>query len=178
MPTLEGAVASQSVSEKLIAESLQRPTKRKTREVMQDPNAFSWEHAVQQLKEAKHKGQTIIISNGHFALFHAGHSLSLEEAREVGVEARADHNTNGVALLVIVNNDAQTFMKDPVKAAAGNAHDRALNVYGNTYSDVVVVSEAPVGDTTLTTDFQRLANEGLIDENTIYTFHKLLFGVI
>lgn len=161
-------ISALTTNEKPSEEPLQRPTKRKTREVMQDPNAFSWERAVQQLKEAKRKGQTIVISNGHFALFHAGHSLSLEEAREVGVEARTDHNENGVVLLAIVNNDAQTYMKDPVKAAAGSAHDRALNVYGNTHTDVVVVSEAPVGDTTLTTDFRRLAEEGLIDANTIY----------
>ncbi len=147
---------------------LERPTKSSTREILQNPNIFSWKEVLPRLKKESEMGKTIVTTNGHFVLFHSGHSVSLEQAREVGVASRLDNNNEAVVLLAIVNADHQTVKKDPVKASAQSAFERAANVYDNRHSDHVVISEAAEGDSTLTTDFQRLADANLIGPNFIY----------
>lgn len=148
--------------------SRERPKKRKTREVMGDPEAFSWESVIPQLQDAKDKGKTIVVTNGHFVLFHPGHSVSLEQARDVATASRSDKNDENVVLLAIVNADHQTQAKGAEKGAAQTAHERAIAVHNDMHSDHVVISEAPVGDGSLVTDFQKLADAGLITEDMIY----------
>ena len=145
-----------------------RPEKPRTREMMENPNIFSWDTVIPNLLEEKRQGKTITITNGHFALFHPGHSVTLEEAREVGTSIRQDKNDENVVLLAIVNSDHQTRLKDPVKAAAQNAHERAMTVMDNRHSDYVAISQAPEGDSSLITDFERLVASGVVDQNLIY----------
>lgn len=147
---------------------LSRPEKRGTLEVMKDPEAFSWTTVLPELKEQVDQGKTIAVTNGHFVLFHPGHSVSLEQARQIGVQARPDHDDSGVVLLAIVNSDKQTALKDPRKASVQTARERATNVYDNRHSDLVVISKAADNDPTLVTDFQKLADEGIIGPNFVY----------
>ncbi|NTU47218.1 hypothetical protein HGA88_06335 [Candidatus Roizmanbacteria bacterium] len=147
---------------------LERPQKKRTREMMNDQNAFTWESVMPQLKQEQQKGKTIVVTNGHFVLFHSGHNVSLEQAREVGMTQRGEENDDGVILLAIVNAGHQTELKDPVKASAQTDRDRALSVYDSRHSDLVVISEAPAGDQTLVTDFNKLRETGLINSNLIY----------
>lgn len=154
--------------EPLLKEATRRPEKRKVKELINDDDAFSWEKALPQLQRAKDLGKTIVITNGHFVMLQPGHAFSLEQAREEGISSRRDKKDASVVLLAIVNADHQTELKDPVKAAAQTAHERAIMVYKNEDTDVVAISEAPQGDTSLITDFQKLADADVIGPATIY----------
>lgn len=134
---------------------------------------FSLGNIVDQLRAEQARGKTFVITNGHFVLFHEGHSDSLLQAREVGTRHRDDHDPNGVVVLVIVNNDGQTFRKSPEKAAFGTSEVRAANVLNDPNTDFAVISEAGLTesgevDPSVVTDFQKLEQAGLIGPNLIY----------
>lgn len=165
---IEEFASSFQTSEIQTESLLERPEKPSTEEVINDPSLLRWETILPRIRAERAKGKTIVITNGHFALAHPGHSMSLEQARKAGVNNRNDGKNEGVVLLVIVNADHQTEAKDPIKAAAGTADERALTILDNRHSDIVMISDAPEGDSSLTTDFQRLAENGLIDANVVY----------
>lgn len=145
----------------------QRPIKESTETTIDDPEAFTWERVLPLIQEEFRAGKTIVVANGHFVFFHAGHSLLFEEGREVGAASRLDKNPNAVILLAIVNADHQTAIKDPTNAKLETARERALRAYDNRHSDFVVISEAPQGDTTMVTDFQRLVAAGIMGPRLI-----------
>ena len=148
--------------------SLGRPDKPTTMEIIDDPSALTWDRVLPRLQEQAASGRTIVATNGHFVMFHPGHSAELELVRAVGAGSRSDHNDDGVVLLVVVNSDAQTKAKDPVKGAAQPAVQRAQTVHDNRHVDYVVISEAPQGDSSVITDFQKLADSGLIGPGFVY----------
>lgn len=138
-----------------------RPEKPSIKEVIEDPDAFTLEKALPKLLAEQAEGKTIVVTNGHFVFLHEGHESSMFDARKAGMDFRGDASDAGVVLLVIVNADHQTRLKDPIKAAAQPARTRATNVLGNRQSDYVIVSGAPEGDKTLVTDFRKLTEGGL-----------------
>ncbi len=148
--------------------SLGRPDKLSTNELIKNPQSFSWLEVLPKLLQEKARGKTIVVTNGHFALFHPGHSVSLEQAREIGSLQREDRQDNSVVVIVIVNADHQTTSKDPVKASAQTAQERALVVYDNRHSDYVVISEAQEGDQSVVTDIEKMAAAGIIDPGFVY----------
>lgn len=165
---IEEFASSFQTSEKQTESLLERPEKPSTEEVINDPSLLRWKAVLPRIRAEQARGKTIVITNGHFALAHPGHSISLEQARKVGIQSRSDGKNEGVVLLAIINADHQTEAKDPIKAAAGTEDERALTILDNRHSDIVLISDAPEGDSSLTTDFQRLADSGLIDSNVIY----------
>jgi bifunctional ADP-heptose synthase (sugar kinase/adenylyltransferase) len=126
------------------------------------------EKVLPQLKEALDQGKSIVITNGHFVLTHLGHLATFSEAREAGTSLREDKNEDGVILLVLVNNDEQSRLKDSKNAQLQNATERGAFVLFQAPVDFAVVSEAPQGDTSLVSDFQRLVQAGISGPNIVY----------
>jgi bifunctional ADP-heptose synthase (sugar kinase/adenylyltransferase) len=144
-----------------------RPIKENTEIAIDTPNMFTWDNILPQLQKAHCEGKTIVVAGGHFVFFHAGHSLLLEQGRQVGIESRQDKNPDAVIVLAIVNSDHQTAAKDSLHALLEPASLRALRAYDNRHSDLVVISEAPEGDVSLITDFEKMAQAGILDDHFI-----------
>lgn len=150
----------------VIPQPAQRPEKRTPDEIDKDPRAFSLESNIPRLLEEEAQGKTIVVTNGHFAPAHLGHFKSFLRAREKAASLFGKSNDE-VILLVVVNNDEQSTAKHPLNAAYP-ARERAEAIYYNSYTDFVVVSEAPQGDSSLVSDFEKLGQAGVIGANFLY----------
>ncbi len=157
----------QPPSKESLQQSLERPKKASTKEMMSNANAFNREVVVHRIKELQARGYTLAITNGHFAFMTEGHARTLEATREVAQQTRTDHNEDAIIVLAIVNNDHQTAAKDPLNAAL-TERQRAFSVFECRHSDEVFISEAKPGDSTLVSDFDYLLKQRVINPNTIY----------
>ena len=144
-----------------------RPQKFSTEHTLNDSSIFTWEAVLPLVLEEFKKGKTIAIANGNFVLLHTGHSLLFEGSRREGAVRRSDKDENGIIVLAIVNATHQTRLKDPIKASLETDAERARKVYDNRHIDFVVISEAPKGDYTMLTDFQRLIDAGVKGQQLI-----------
>ncbi len=130
-------------------------------EQIKDEHAFVLDALIPELQVAKAQGKTLVITNGHFTLIHPGHVESFQLAQEV-----ADGNPENVALLVIVNSDRQTAMKNEEKASLQTAQERAAMVANQRQVSFVAISGSD--DATVTADIQTLVDNGLVDGDTVY----------